>query len=313
MLQAELKVISGKQEGAMIPLPLGKFLIGREEDCHLRPNSDLVSRHHCVFSTDEYSLRVRDLGSTNGTFVNGERLRGAVMLNSGDRVSVGKLEFEVAIKEVAKVVEPGEEETATDAFNKLEAAADAPPETGTTETLTEIPAIEEPPMRTDEETVMLQGGDTAAGIPTHQQPNPQQPNPQQMTPPPGYGQMPMGYPPQYMQSPYGYPGYPMPPMPGYYPQQAMPYPPMQQPGYPMPPQQNAPQPEAPQEEASDDVETTDGIPIRLPDPSETGAKEPEPKVEKKEGDEKSGKESPSMTGTAEDIIKQYLHRRPKSS
>ncbi|MFG0295018.1 MAG: FHA domain-containing protein, partial [Maioricimonas sp. JB045] len=257
---------------------------------------------------DEYSLRVRDLGSTNGTFVNGERLRGAVMLNSGDRVSVGKLEFEVAIKEVAKVVEPGEEETATDAFNKLEAAADAPPETGTTETLTEIPAIEEPPMRTDEETVMLQGGDTAAGIPTHQQPNPQQ-----MTPPPGYGQMPMGYPPQYMQSPYGYPGYPMPPMPGYYPQQAMPYPPMQQPGYPMPPQQNAPQPEAPQEEASDDVETTDGIPIRLPDPSETGAKEPEPKVEKKEGDEKSGKESPSMTGTAEDIIKQYLHRRPKSS
>jgi len=313
MLQAELKVISGKQEGAMIPLPLGKFLIGREEDCHLRPNSDLVSRHHCVFSTDEYSLRVRDLGSTNGTFVNGERLRGAVMLNSGDRVSVGKLEFEVAIKEVAKVVEPGEEETATDAFNKLEAAADAPPETGTTETLTEIPAIEEPPMRTDEETVMLQGGDTAAGIPTHQQPNPQQPNPQQMTPPPGYGQMPMGYPPQYMQSPYGYPGYPMPPMPGYYPQQAMPYPPMQQPGYPMPPQQNAPQPEAPQEEVSDDVETTDGIPIRLPDPSETGAKEPEPKVEKKEGDEKSGKESPSMTGTAEDIIKQYLHRRPKSS
>lgn len=242
MLQAELKVISGKQEGAMIPLPLGKFLIGREEDCHLRPNSDLVSRHHCVFSTDEYSLRVRDLGSTNGTFVNGERLRGAVMLNSGDRVSVGKLEFEVAIKEVAKVVEPGEEETATDAFNKLEAAADAPPETGTTETLTEIPAIEEPPMRTDEETVMLQGGDTAAGIPTHQQPNPQQPNPQQMTPPPGYGQMPMGYPPQYMQSPYGYPGYPMPPMPGYYPQQAMPYPPMQQPGYPMPPQQNSPQP-----------------------------------------------------------------------
>ncbi|MFG0333555.1 MAG: FHA domain-containing protein [Maioricimonas sp. JB049] len=310
MLQAELKVISGKQEGAMIPLPLGKFLIGREEDCHLRPNSDLVSRHHCVFSTDEYSLRIRDLGSTNGTFVNGERLRGAVMLNSGDRVAVGKLEFEVAIKEVAGVVEPGAEETATDAFNMLESVAETEPETGS-ETLTEIPAVDADETHAGEETVMLQGGDTSESLPSTQPP----PDQQQMAPPPGYGQMPMGYPPQYMQSPYGYPGYPMPPMPGYYPQQAMPYPPMQQPGYPMPPQQQpAPaQPEAPAPESSHDVETSDGIPIRLPDPSETGAKEPEPKPEKAEGGEKSGKESPSMTGTAEDIIKQYLHRRPKSS
>src|SRR5690606_17222944 len=101
MLNAELRVVSGKQAGSVIPLVAGRFLIGREEDCHLRPGNDLVSRHHCVFKTDEYTVRVRDLGSTNGTFVNGERLRGEVMLNTGDNVRVGTLEFEVVIGEEA--------------------------------------------------------------------------------------------------------------------------------------------------------------------------------------------------------------------
>src|SRR4029079_9363214 len=92
-----LKVLSSRQQGSTIPLPTGRFLIGREEDCHLRPNSELVSRHHCVFTHDEYTVRVRDLGSTNGTFVNGNRIRGTTVLNSGDRISVGKLEFEIVI------------------------------------------------------------------------------------------------------------------------------------------------------------------------------------------------------------------------
>ena len=101
MLQAELKVTSGKQAGNTIPLPPGKFLVGREEDCHLRPNSDMVSRHHCVFTIDEYAVRVRDLGSTNGTLVNGERIRGGVVLKTGDVVSIGKLEFEVLLGDPA--------------------------------------------------------------------------------------------------------------------------------------------------------------------------------------------------------------------
>src|SRR5690606_15948672 len=74
------------------------------------PGNDLVSRHHCVFKMDEYTVRVRDLGSTNGTFVNGERLRGEVMLNTGDKVRVGTLEFEVVIGEGA-AVPAGEGET----------------------------------------------------------------------------------------------------------------------------------------------------------------------------------------------------------
>jgi len=96
-----LKVTEGKQAGTLIPLNRSKFLIGREEDCQLRPNSDLVSRHHCVFSIDDFTVRIRDLGSTNGTFVNGQRITGQVVLKQADQIRIGKLAFEIQIRKDA--------------------------------------------------------------------------------------------------------------------------------------------------------------------------------------------------------------------
>ena len=89
MLQAYLKVIGGKQDGKLISLAVRRFLVGREQDCQLRPNNDQVSRHHCVFANDDYTIRLRDLGSTNGTFVNGERVS-SQRLEDGDRVTFGR-------------------------------------------------------------------------------------------------------------------------------------------------------------------------------------------------------------------------------
>ena len=107
MLQAELKILGGKHQGKAIPLTTKKFLVGREQDCHLRPNSDLVSRHHCVFSIDDYAVRLRDLGSTNGTRVNGKPLHGEVTLKAGDQIGIGKLELELVIRQrIAQDVEP---------------------------------------------------------------------------------------------------------------------------------------------------------------------------------------------------------------
>ena len=106
MLHAVLRVLSGRQNGALIPLPVGKFLIGREEDCQLRPNSELVSRHHCVFTNDDFTVRLRDLGSTNGTKVNGQRLtRGALL--PGDELAFGSQKFRVHLG-------PGEPEAGHD-------------------------------------------------------------------------------------------------------------------------------------------------------------------------------------------------------
>ncbi len=113
MLRTELKVVGGKQHDKIIALPQKKFLVGREQDCHLRPNSESVSRHHCVFTIDDYSVRLRDLGSTNGTFVNDNRIHGQVELHSNDRILIGKLGFVVLIHD-----------TAEDDANQ---AADAPP------------------------------------------------------------------------------------------------------------------------------------------------------------------------------------------
>lgn len=98
MLKAELKVLEGKQAGVVIPLSVRRFLIGREQDCQLRAASDLVSRHHCVISVDDFTVRIRDLGSTNGTFVNGLRIDSSVTLKGGDRIQIGKLAFVLQVE-----------------------------------------------------------------------------------------------------------------------------------------------------------------------------------------------------------------------
>lgn len=293
MSQAELRVTSGKQAGNSIPLQQGKFLVGREEDCHLRPNSDLVSRHHCVFTVDDYGIRLRDLGSTNGTFLNGERIKGGVTLKLGDKVSIGKLEFEL--------VDPSAEATSTNLSAEMNTQI-TQPDTGTAdeEALNDIISGAE-----DSQSDEPSNSETITDLPQMSPEYGQQPPPEGDTqfmqpgmPMPQMG-YPMGYPQQMM--PYGYPQYP----PGMYPPQ-MGYPqqfPGMYPQQPMPEQQQPEQGEAPKVEEPA---------IRLPDPSTTGAKVEPPKPAeggegKKTADQKSKEEAP---GAAGDIIQQYLNRRP---
>jgi pSer/pThr/pTyr-binding forkhead associated (FHA) protein len=70
-------------------------LIGRSKECDLRASSELVSRRHCEFILKAKSLRVRDLASKNGTFVNGVRIEEEIELAGGDRLQIGPLRFEV--------------------------------------------------------------------------------------------------------------------------------------------------------------------------------------------------------------------------
>lgn len=100
-MDLKLKVAVGKSAGQELRIPGPKFLIGRGEDCQLRPKSDLISRHHCVLLVDDTSVALRDLGSRNGTFVNDERLFGEAELKTGDRIKFGPLEFEVVVTAAA--------------------------------------------------------------------------------------------------------------------------------------------------------------------------------------------------------------------
>jgi len=93
-MDVKLVVSSGSRAGQAISINLPKFFIGRAEDCHLKPKSELISRYHCAILTEEGGyVAVRDMKSKNGIFVNGERVVGEKEVKTGDKFVVGPLEF----------------------------------------------------------------------------------------------------------------------------------------------------------------------------------------------------------------------------
>jgi pSer/pThr/pTyr-binding forkhead associated (FHA) protein len=84
-----LKFLNGPQEGDVISVSVEKFIIGREPDCSLQLPRNLVSRHHCAIIQDGYTIRLRDLGSKNGTYVNGFKISREKQIKEGDIITVG--------------------------------------------------------------------------------------------------------------------------------------------------------------------------------------------------------------------------------
>ncbi len=276
MLAADLRVMSGSHSGDVISLLRKKFLIGREQDCHLRPNSEMVSRHHCAFSVDDFSVRIRDLGSTNGTLVNGQRIRSEVVLEDGDRIVIGNLDFVIEISGKQRPAEDSVVGTATAVLGVQETQANDPIPVAPSQPVTQ----QIPPQPSASDTVM---------IPVQGMMPPGQPFPPQMMPQ-------MGYP--------GMPGFNAPMMPGYgqmFPGMMYPQFGTAMPGVPM----------AMPETAAAGGQASGGKPqldVSLPDPSETGAVETSPAAKGSTGSDRSDTSKP--TGAADDIIRQYMGRRP---
>ncbi len=90
-MQVNLKVIAGPYKGRIFSFTQhDSFLIGRSSDAHLYlPDDRFFSRNHCLLEINPPHSFLRDLGSTNGTFVNGQRVRDA-FLNNGDRIQCGE-------------------------------------------------------------------------------------------------------------------------------------------------------------------------------------------------------------------------------
>lgn len=70
-------------------------IIGRSADCDVVVNDTYLSSRHARLATDDGELTLEDLGSTNGSYVNQELVRGRVQLRRGDVVQLGGLLFEV--------------------------------------------------------------------------------------------------------------------------------------------------------------------------------------------------------------------------
>ncbi len=98
MLKVTLIVVSGKPEGKEIPLVGPVFRIGRDETCHLKPNSVEVSRQHSEIAIGETEVTIRDLGSRNGTLISGKPIVGVHKLTSGELLKIGPLTFAVSIQ-----------------------------------------------------------------------------------------------------------------------------------------------------------------------------------------------------------------------
>jgi pSer/pThr/pTyr-binding forkhead associated (FHA) protein len=96
-MHVKLRVTSGSHAGKEISITKNRFLIGRGQDCQLRPQTDMVSRRHCEIVIEGGKVQVKDLGSRNGTHVNDEMIEGPRELKMGDRLRIGPLEFQIFI------------------------------------------------------------------------------------------------------------------------------------------------------------------------------------------------------------------------
>jgi pSer/pThr/pTyr-binding forkhead associated (FHA) protein len=126
-----LTVTEGKLTGQKVTFSeRGRYLVGRASCCHLRLPSDAdhwtISRFHCILDIYPPDIRLLDMGSRNGTFLNGERV-GQVggesgesvpyfperLLHDGDEIRVGNITFRATIEEseeAAPAAAVGEEE-----------------------------------------------------------------------------------------------------------------------------------------------------------------------------------------------------------
>jgi pSer/pThr/pTyr-binding forkhead associated (FHA) protein len=95
-MQVVLVMFKSDGERRSFSLPRAVTVIGRREDCDLRIPLGEVSRKHCRLIQEGDSLRVEDLGSSNGTFHNNVRIQEGVV-QPGDVIQVGSIAFVVQI------------------------------------------------------------------------------------------------------------------------------------------------------------------------------------------------------------------------
>lgn len=131
-MRAQLVPVQG---GSPVEIVKDLTLVGRKEDCDLRLDHKSVSKLHCVIVKTDGLLLLRDLGSTNGTRVNGQRVRRAALLPN-DQLTIAGYVYRVLIGPAAAAPEPPpspEERTqhldAREFSKAMQAAADngAPP------------------------------------------------------------------------------------------------------------------------------------------------------------------------------------------
>ncbi|MCE9530969.1 MAG: FHA domain-containing protein [Planctomycetes bacterium] len=96
--------------GTSIDVTKDLMLVGRKEDCDIQLDHKSISKQHCIIVRTDGLLLLRDLGSTNGTRVNGQRVRRAAILPN-DQLNIASLRFKVKFSEEEEPAASPEEYT----------------------------------------------------------------------------------------------------------------------------------------------------------------------------------------------------------
>jgi pSer/pThr/pTyr-binding forkhead associated (FHA) protein len=97
---ATLRVMRGFYEGLEVPIDRDRFVIGRGVDADLAVAEPTISRLHAAFEREGDGFTLLDLGSTNGSRVNGKRETHA-RLRDGDEIELGRLQLRLRVSENA--------------------------------------------------------------------------------------------------------------------------------------------------------------------------------------------------------------------
>lgn len=103
----DLKLVMFKPNGQRKDFPLrgSVSVLGRGENCDLRVPLVSVSRRHCEITVSGDQVKVKDLASSNGTYVNNQRVNES-LVKAGDRLVVGPVVFTVQIDGVPEEIKP---------------------------------------------------------------------------------------------------------------------------------------------------------------------------------------------------------------
>ena len=96
-MNLKLLVVQGKPPGKALVFGPGEYYLGRGPECNIRFNSEWVSRQHCLLRVSVAEAVLRDLGSRNGTLVNGQLAVGDHVLVNGQQIQIGQVVFEVKL------------------------------------------------------------------------------------------------------------------------------------------------------------------------------------------------------------------------
>ncbi|MFT3837632.1 MAG: FHA domain-containing protein [Myxococcaceae bacterium] len=133
-----LKFISGKYQGGEFPLKSDKnVVIGRSSELDMVLVEDMVSRKHAKITITSGKITIEDLGSTNGTFVNGEKVK-STRLKEGDRILIGTSILKL-VRQGSNVAELDEAQVKANLENIGQAQAAKQTKTAMTGKLEEVP------------------------------------------------------------------------------------------------------------------------------------------------------------------------------